>query len=127
MTHIFLADAQSTERAALRLMVLDLKMDVVGEAFDWPTTLAKAPTTNLDLLLIEWSLLPPDPSAALSLLRMACPHTIIVVLISHLDTRRQAALSVGADAFISKSETPDRIAERLRAAANSFSPSTTFV
>ncbi len=33
----------------------------------------------------------------------------------------QAALSAGADAFISKGETPDRVAERLRAAAGSIS------
>jgi hypothetical protein len=39
------------------------------------------------------------------------------VLISHLDARQQAALSVGADAFISKSEMPDRVAERLRTVA----------
>ncbi len=122
MTRIFLADAQAKERSALRLLLLDLKMEVVGEAADWPTTLAQAPTTNLDMLLIEWSLFPPNPSAALVKLRMACPHAIIVVLISHLDPRQQAALSAGADAFISKGETPDRIAERLRAAAESVRP-----
>ncbi len=122
MTRIFLADAQAKERSALRLMLLDLKMEVVGEAVDWPTTLAQAPATNLDMLLVEWSLFPPNPSAALVELRMACPHAIVVVLISHLDLRQQAALSAGADTFISKGETPDRIAERLRAAAASFHP-----
>lgn len=125
MTHIFLADAQTEERSALRLMLLDLKMDVVGEADNWLTTLALAPASNLDMLLVEWSLLPPNPSAALNLLRTACPRAIIVVLISHLDTRQQASLSVGADVFISKGETPDRIAERLLAAADSLSPLTT--
>jgi DNA-binding NarL/FixJ family response regulator len=43
---------------------------------------------------------------------------IVIVLISHLDARQQAARSAGADAFISKDEMPDRVAERLRAAAN---------
>jgi DNA-binding NarL/FixJ family response regulator len=122
MTHIFLADALAKERAALRLMLLDLKMEVVGEADNWLTTLAQAPTSNLDMLLIEWSLFPSNPSMALNELRLACPRAIIVVLISHLDTRQQAARSVGADAFISKGETPDRVAERLRAAAKSIPP-----
>jgi len=54
---------------------------------------------------------------ALVELRAACPGAIVVVLISHLDARQQAALSAGADAFISKDETPERVAERLRAAA----------
>lgn len=102
-------------------------MDVVGEADNWLTTLALAPTTNLDMLLVEWSLLPSNPSASLNLLRMACPRAIIVVLISHLDVRQQAALSVGADAFISKGETPDHIASRLQAAADTISPLITAV
>jgi len=53
-------------------------------------------------------------------LRMACQAALVVVLISHLDARQQAALSAGADAFISKGETPDRVAERLLAAAGSW-------
>jgi hypothetical protein len=36
-----------------------------------------------------------------------------------MDARRQAALSIGADVFISKGETPDRVAEHLRTAAAS--------
>lgn len=42
---------------------------------------------------------------------------VVIVLISQLDARQQAALSAGADAFISKGEMPDRVAARLRAAA----------
>ena len=44
---------------------------------------------------------------------MACPAALIIVLISHMDARQQAAISAGADAFISKGETPERVAERL--------------
>ena len=120
MTRVYLADAQPEERSALRLLLLDLKMDVVGEASDWSTTLARAPTTSLDMLLVDWDLLPVDMGIkSLAVLRLACPNTIVVVLISHLDARHQAALSAGADAFISKGETPERVAERLRAAAES--------
>ena len=92
-------------------------MLVVGEAADWPTTLAQAPATHLDMLLVEWALLPAESGAALAELRMACPAAIVVILISHLDARQQAALSAGADAFISKGETPERVAERLRIVA----------
>ncbi len=45
---------------------------------------------------------------------------MVIVLISQLDARQQAALSAGADAFISKGELPERIAERLRDAAKHF-------
>jgi DNA-binding NarL/FixJ family response regulator len=120
MTRVYLADSQPDERSALRLLLLDLKMEVVGEAADWPTTLAQAPATDLDMLLVDWNLFPVDLGLqALAELRRACTNAIIVVLISHLDARQQAALSAGADAFISKGETPDRVAERLRAAAAS--------
>ena len=123
MTRVYVADAKPEERSALRLLILDLKMDVVGEAADWPTTLAQAPVCRTDLLLIDWDLLPNSPTAALDELRRACPAALVIVLISHLDARQQAALSAGADAFISKGETPDRVAERLSAMAASFSAS----
>ena len=65
-------------------------------------------------------LLPSEPVAALEELRKACPEALVIVLISHLDARQQAALSAGADAFISKGETPERVAERLRTVAASI-------
>ena len=118
MTRVYVADARPEERSALRLLLLDLKMEVVGEAADWFTTLANAPATRLDMLLVDWDLLPINLGVqALAELRVACPNAIVVVLISHLDARHQAALSAGADAFISKGETPERVAEHLRTVA----------
>ena len=120
MTRVYVADAQPEERSALRMVLLDLSMEVVGEAADWATTLALAPATGLDMLLVEWDLLPIDLGMqSLSELRLACPNPIVVVLISRLDARHQAALSAGADVFISKGEIPERVVERLLAAANS--------
>jgi DNA-binding NarL/FixJ family response regulator len=117
MTRVFLADAKPEERSALRLLLLDLKMKVVGEATDWATTLAQAPISRSDMLLIDWEMLPSSSTAALNKLRKACPAALVIILISQLDARQQAALSAGADAFISKDETPDRVADRLRTAA----------
>ncbi len=106
MPRVYLADSQREERSALRLVLLDLYMEVVGEAADWPTTLAQAPATNLDMLLVDWDLLPVGLGVqSLADLRLVCPNAIVVVLISHMDARQQAALSAGADAFISKGET----------------------
>lgn len=117
MTRVFLADAKPDERAALRLLLADLKMDVVGEAADWLNTLAQAPVSRTDMLLVDWDLLPSEPNVALEELRKACPAALVIVLISHWDARQQAALSAGADMFISKGETPDRVAEHLRSVA----------
>ena|SRR5665648_474341 len=120
MTRVFLADALIDERKALRILLQDLKMEIVGEATDWPTTLALAPATHLEMLVVDWNLLPLDLGVqSLAVLRLACPDAIVVVLISDLDSWQQAALSAGADAFISKNETPERVAERMQAAAAS--------
>jgi two-component system nitrate/nitrite response regulator NarL len=119
MTRVFLAASIPEERSALRLLLIDLKMEVVGEASDWVTALAQAPVNQVDLLLIDWDLLSSEPNEALKDLRQACPEALVIVLISHLDARQQAALSAGADAFISKNETPERVVERLRIAAAS--------
>ena len=119
MTRVYIADAKPEERTALRILLFDLQMEVAGEAADWVTTLAQVPISQTDMLLIDWDLLPNSPIAALEDIRRVCPAALVIVLISHLDARQQAALSAGADAFISKGETPERVAERLRAVAAS--------
>jgi DNA-binding NarL/FixJ family response regulator len=102
-------------------MLVDLCMEVVGEAADWSTTLTQAPKTSPDMLLVDWDLLPVDLGVqVLAGLRLLCPAALIIVLISHLDAHQQAALSAGADAFISKGETSERVAECLHAAAASL-------
>ena len=118
MTRVYIANAKPEERSAFRLLLLDLKLEVVGEAADWTTTLANAPAMRLDLLVIDWSLLPRSiPNTALDQLRRLCPGALVIVLISHLDARQQAAILSGADVFISKGESPERVAERLRSVA----------
>jgi DNA-binding NarL/FixJ family response regulator len=120
MTRVFLADAKPDERSALRLLLVDLKMEVAGEASDWATTLAQAPASRIDMLLVDWDLLPIAQHTALENLRKACPAALVIILISHLDARHQAAVSAGADAFISKGEMPERVAEHLRTVAASI-------
>lgn len=114
MNRVFLADSQSDERLAFRLLLQELNMQVVGEASDWATTLSQAPSTNPDMLMVDWELVVNGTDANLEKLRLACPTAVVIVLISHLSAREQAALSSGADAFISKDETSEWVAERLR-------------
>lgn len=116
---VFLADSQPQFRSALRLLLQDMDMQLVGEAADWFTALAQAPGTHPDMLLVDWDLVAVVPGAMLAQLRWACTNPVIIVLISHLEARQQAALSAGADAFISRGEMPDRVVERLKVAAAS--------
>jgi DNA-binding NarL/FixJ family response regulator len=128
MTRVYVADARPEECSALRLLLLDLNMEVVGEAADWFTTLVQVPISSADMLLVDWDLLPNNaPNVALAGLRKGCPSALIIVLISKMDARRQAALSIGVDIFISKGDTPERIAEYLQTAAASVTTAISIV
>jgi DNA-binding NarL/FixJ family response regulator len=120
MKRVYLADSHVDERLAFRLLLQDLDVEVVGEAEDWQTLLAQAPATNPDMLMVDWGLVAARSGAELVALRKACPTAVVIVLVSHLNAREQAALSAGADAFISKVETSDRVAARVRAAVASI-------
>ena len=120
MTRVFLATPMLEERNAIRRLLKDLKMNVVGEAADWETTIKHAPVARTDMLVVDWNLIPENQNLAIKSLRNACPAALVIVLISHLETRQQAALSASADAFISKSEMPTRIAEQLLSVAASI-------
>lgn len=117
MTRVFLADEKSEERSALRLMLQDLQMDVVGEAVNWMTVPASAPATHPDMLLVDLDLLPEDPAAALSELRAACSNRIVIILIGQPSAVQKATLSAGADGFISTGDSPEHVAEHLVAAS----------
>ena len=118
MTRVFLADAQAEERSALRLLLNDIKMDVIGEAADWPAALTQIPISGSDLVLIDRGLLPIEPYQALGILRASCSRLIyIILLLNYLDSRQQGELASIVDLFIHKQESPHRIAERLQHAA----------
>ena len=53
MTRVYLADAKPEERSALRLLLNDLKMQVIGEAADWDTLLVEVPIRATDILVVD--------------------------------------------------------------------------
>ena len=118
MTRIFLADAHVEERSALRFLLRDLGMEVVGEVGDWPSALVKADAGPIDVVLVDAGLLPDRPAEALDKLRRICPQAVVVLLSDRLGARKLAArpLESLADVLIYKDEPPDYIADRLRLA-----------
>jgi len=117
MIRVYLADAMLAERSALRLLILDMNMEIAGEADNWSTALAETPICHTDILIVDSDLLSGSSNISLDEVRRMCPKALIIILIGRLEARQQAALSAGADLFISKSETPERVTEHLRAAA----------
>ena len=117
MSRVFIAASQSVQRFAIRLLLMDLDTEVVGEAADWSTTLSQASICRTDRLVVEWNLLPNPASVALEKAREACPDALIVALTGHKDAGQQTALSAGADAVINKAVTLAHLIKGLRAAA----------
>jgi DNA-binding NarL/FixJ family response regulator len=120
MKSAFLAVVLPDERSAYRLTLQDLNVKVVGEAATWPRAIAQAPATRPNLVLVDWGLIANESRAALPNLRAACPGALVIILAGYLDPRHQAALSEGADFFISKGGTSMQVADRLRAAVASI-------
>jgi len=118
MTNVFIADAQADERSALRLMLVDLKMNVVGEASSWKNLLETVSDSKADLVLVDWGIVGMEKGSIMADLRATCPASSVIVLFSQWDPREQAALSAGADLFISKSESTRQVALYLQEAAD---------
>jgi DNA-binding NarL/FixJ family response regulator len=118
MTRVYVADALTKERSALRLLLLDLNMEVVGEAVDWLTIIANAPATGPDMLLMDWALLPMKmgPESLINL-RTLCPQEMVVVMLSNANAHQPTVRATGGDIFIRKSDLTERVVERLQWAA----------
>jgi len=106
---ILLADDQLNVRFALcALLEQQSGLEVVGEATDVEDLLVQVKTTCPDLVLLSHEL--PGLAAVdlLPALRKVCPDLCVIVL-SGQPEARQAALAVGAYAFVSKADPPERL------------------
>ena len=120
MPRVYIVNAQPEERSAFCLLLLDINMEIVGEASDWQTTLEQAPHTRFNVLLVDTGLLPAGSAKPIEELRRRCTNRFVAIAISDQDARQHSALIVGADDFISKSEPPKRLMERIQTAAKSL-------
>ena len=120
---IFIADDQIKVRSALRLLLeQEPGLRVVGEAAETESLLAQAEATQPDLMLLDWEL--PNlvgvnsstgsGSRLLAALRARCPRLVVIALSGRLEAR-QAAMTAGADAFVSKGDPPERLLAALQA------------
>jgi DNA-binding NarL/FixJ family response regulator len=113
MVTFFVASLSLPERIAFRLMLEDLGMQVVGEADNWASMLSGVLASRPEAIVVDWDLLVSSHSSLAQIRRFA-PQITTVVLVSSLNARKQAAVSAGADIFICRDDTPDRVAESLR-------------
>jgi AmiR/NasT family two-component response regulator len=119
MTRVFLADPLIEERSALRILLLDLQMEMVGEASDWLTLMTQVGPSCPDMILLSWELLPRNFKHSIAHLRKSCPNAVIIAIANKSEYYQRAAQLAGVDAFISKEEFPLRVAAILRTAVKS--------
>ncbi|HKC76050.1 MAG TPA: response regulator [Chloroflexota bacterium] len=113
---IVLADNQADVRSALRLLLTHvLALHVVGEVAAAADLWTQVQDARPDLLLLDWGLLGAGAGAALARLHALYPALQVIVLSGHPEAR-QHALAAGADAFVSKADSPEQMLKTLCAA-----------
>jgi len=118
MKTIFLAEGEKHVRDALRLM-LEHQSDfaIMGEASTAENTLAKVCQLPPDVILLDWNLPGLHHQRLLSALRQCCPETFILAT-SVRPEQEEAAINLGANAFLLKQLPPDQFMAMLLAAVN---------
>lgn len=110
---VLIADNLPTVRHALRLLLEQIeRVHIVGEAGNIHGLLAQVETSAPDLVLLGSNLPGLTMADVLPALRQARPEVRIIVLSIHPEAS-SAALAAGADTFLSKTETPERLLEAI--------------
>jgi len=110
---ILLSDDQAQVRFALR-MLLERQpgVEVVGETVNAQELLNRVMVTRPDVVLLSWELPGLGEMGSLSALCQHCPDLIVIALSSRPEARR-AALEAGANAFVSKTDPPERLLDLI--------------
>jgi len=104
---ILLADDNRYARSALALLLeTRLGASIVGEAATMETLLERAAVTHPDVVLLDWEL-PGKPGADRIVVLRSVAHGAQVVVISARP--ESASKAVEADAFVNKTDPPERI------------------
>jgi DNA-binding NarL/FixJ family response regulator len=115
---VLLADHESNVRYGLRVLLEErADLQVVGEAADAEELLAQLGPACPDLVLLSWGLPGLAGADLLPALRRVCDHLYVIVL-SGRPEACQDILDAGANAFVSKVESPDRLLAAIASAGH---------
>jgi DNA-binding NarL/FixJ family response regulator len=110
---ILLADDNPEVRSALRLLLEQEPVPAtITEAADSKALLADLVEDCATILLLDWELPGLQRDDVLNTARSSCSQMKIIALSSRFEAR-QEALAAQVDAFISKSEPPEKILSTL--------------
>lgn len=110
---VLIADEQLKVRFALRLLLeREPELSVVGEAEDIEGLMTQIGACHPDMILIDWELSNKNGKNALCSIRKVYPNVAVIVLSGRPEAKK-AALSDGANAFISKGDPPEWLLTEL--------------
>lgn len=118
--NVVIADRVPEIRSALRLLLSEERdVRVAGEAQDVASLLDMTRALDPALVLVDWELADTRPASAAgdSLPReiaAVSPGARVIVMSGRPEARKQA-LAAGADAFVCKGDSPQRLLAALRA------------
>lgn len=110
--HVLLADDNFEIRAALRLLLDELGHSI-SEASDVAGVLDQLQAGAVDMLLLDWELPGLDPETHVHQIKRDNPGCVVVAMSGRPEARAESG-RLGAEAFVSKSESPDRLLQILR-------------
>jgi CheY-like chemotaxis protein len=110
--HVLLADDNPEIRSALRLLLDELGHSV-DETSDLVGLLERLRAEPVDLLLLDWELPGLVPETHMQQIRRNNPRCVVVAMSGRPEARAESG-RLGAEAFVSKSESPDRLLQILR-------------
>ena len=111
---VFLADPKPNIRYGLAVLLGEQPdLEIVGETEDSDVLLAQIEATTPDLILLSWDLPGVKISELLDQIRAVCPKLWIIAL-SGKSNNRELALKSGADDFICKGDSPEKLLTSIR-------------
>jgi DNA-binding NarL/FixJ family response regulator len=111
---ILIADDEPNVRFALKVLLgQQAGFQVEGEAADAESLLGQMEADCPDVVLLDWDLGGVAGDDLLPTMRQRRPRTAVIVL-SGKPGIRQAALTAGADAFVSKADPPEQLLAAIR-------------
>jgi DNA-binding NarL/FixJ family response regulator len=111
---VLVADTHSEVRWALRTVIGEEPgLTMVGEVSGFEHLVQQARTLRPDMVLLEWEL-PGQPAGDLLAALGSINQGIRVIVLSRHPEAKQAALAAGADAFVSKADSPQQFLAALR-------------
>ena len=110
---VMLADSHTQIRWALRTVIEEEPgLTLVGEVSEAQNLLSQVQSLQPDLILLEWEL--PGRSNGFLAELLALNLDSHVIVLSSQPELREAVLSAGAEAFVSKADAPEQLLATLR-------------